>query len=210
VKQALVTMLSMQDRINSRIHENWPAQNFAWYRAIWIECAELIEHYGYKWWKRQSPDMAQVRLEVIDIWHFGLSALFVPGVEIERIAEAVSLEVGGLEPVEGVDVREAAEALALHALESKTFSPARFWALMFAVGLDFDSLYSAYIGKNVLNFFRQDHGYQDGTYEKTWGQREDNEHLAELVSTMDESAGDFPDQIYHALERRYRELVRGP
>lgn len=209
MKHALVTMLSMQDRINSRIHENWPAQNFAWYRAIWMECAELIEHYGYKWWKRQTPDMAQVRLEVIDIWHFGLSALFVPGVEIERVAEAVSLEVGGLEP-DGMDVREAAEALALHALESKTFSPARFWALMFAAGLDFDSLYSAYIGKNVLNFFRQDHGYQEGTYVKTWGEREDNEHLAELVSTMDESANDFPEQVYHALERRYRELVSGP
>lgn len=37
--------------------------------------------------------------------------------------------------------------------------------------------FKQYTGKNVLNVFRQDHGYKAGTYIKVWDGREDNEHL---------------------------------
>lgn len=199
-------MLAMQDRMNSRVHAHWKAQDFEWYRAIWLECGELIEHFGYKWWKKQEPDLEQVRLEVIDIWHFGLSALFRDGKNIEQIAGEIEAELAGFEP-EGLGVREATEALALHSLGTKGFSPSRFWELMVSAGLDFDSLYSAYVGKNVLNFFRQDNGYKEGTYIKNWDGREDNEHLVELVAPLDKSAADFSDQVYRSLDARYRELV---
>ena len=104
-------------------------------------------------------------------------------------------------------MREATEELALHCLQTRGFSPSRFRDLMLAAGLDFDSLYTAYVGKNVLNFFRQDHGYKDGSYVKNWNGREDNEHLSELVAAMDHAAVDFADQVYAALAGRYRELV---
>jgi hypothetical protein len=206
LKQALVNMLTMQHNMNTRVHEHWVEQDFEWYRAAWIECGELIEHYGYKWWKKQAPDLEQVRLEVIDIWHFGLSALFHGGKSIEKIATEIAAELSGHEP-SGLGVREATEELALHALQTKGFSPSRFWDLMLAAGLDFDGLYTAYVGKNVLNFFRQDHGYKDGSYTKNWAGREDNEHLVELVAPLDKNADDFADQVYRALEGRYRDLV---
>jgi dimeric dUTPase (all-alpha-NTP-PPase superfamily) len=206
LKQALVNMLTMQHNMNSRVHENWIDQNFEWYRAAWIECGELIEHYGYKWWKKQEPDLEQVRLEVIDIWHFGLSALFRDGKDIEQIAGEIAAELSAYQP-SGIGVREATEALALDSLQTQGFSPSRFWDLMLATGLDFDSLYSAYVGKNVLNFFRQDNGYKEGTYVKNWAGREDNEHLVDLVEPLDKSAGDFAEQVYQALQQRYRELV---
>lgn len=206
MKQALVNMLTMQNKMNTRVHNDWIGQNFEWYRATWIECGELIEHFGYKWWKKQEPDMEQVRLEVIDIWHFGLSALFRDGKSIDVIAAEIEAEISAHEPVEK-GVREATEALALHSLETRGFSPARFWDLMLAVGLDFESLYSAYVGKNVLNFFRQDNGYKEGTYVKTWAGREDNEHLVDLVAALDKEAIDFADQVYLALEGRYRETI---
>ena len=206
MKQALVNMLTMQHNMNTRVHENWVEQNFEWYRAAWIECGELIEHYGYKWWKKQQPDMEQVRLEVIDIWHFGLSALFRDGKGIEQIATEIDAELAAHSPT-GQGVREATEELALHALQTRGFSPARFWDLMLASGLDFDSLYTAYVGKNVLNFFRQDNGYKEGTYVKNWGGREDNEHLVELVAALDKNAEDFSQQVYEALQNRYREEV---
>jgi hypothetical protein len=206
LKQALVNMLTMQHNMNTRVHENWVDQNFEWYRAAWIECGELIEHYGYKWWKKQEPDMEQVQLEVIDIWHFGLSALFQGGKSIEQIATEIDAELADHVPT-GERVREATEALALHALQTRGFSPTRFWDLMLASGLDFDSLYAAYVGKNVLNFFRQDHGYKEGTYVKNWAGREDNEHLVELVAPLDKNAGDFSQQVYQALQNRYQELV---
>lgn len=202
MEQALRTMLTLQDRMNTRVHPDWIAQEFAWYRALWIECAELIEHYGYKWWKKQTPDQEQVQLEVIDIWHFGLSALFASGDSIDAMAANIAAEVVDFKPV-GLDVREATEALALHSLQTKGFSPARFWELMLASGLDFEGLYSAYVGKNVLNFFRQDHGYQDGSYQKLWQGREDNEHLVEVLAVLDSSAPDYADCVYAALQALY-------
>ncbi|MFU8765172.1 MAG: dUTP diphosphatase [Haliea sp.] len=202
MEQALRTMLTMQDRMNTRVHPDWVNQDFAWYRALWTECAELIEHYGYKWWKKQTPDIEQVRLEVIDIWHFGLSALFAGGDSINTMAANIAAELRDFQPA-GLGVREATEALALHSLQTRGFSPTRFWELMLASGLDFERLYSAYVGKNVLNFFRQDHGYQDGSYQKLWQGREDNEHLVEVLAVLDSTAFDYAECVYAALQARY-------
>jgi hypothetical protein len=204
-RRALVTMLDMQHRMNTRVNADWIAQGFAWYRAIWIECGELMEHYGYKWWKKHQPDMEQVRLEVVDIWHFGMSALF-DGRGIEEIAAQIDADIRDHRPIAG-DVRAATESLAAHALNERGFSVPRFWDLLLAAGLDFDSLYRHYVGKNVLNFFRQDHGYQEGTYTKQWQGREDNEHLSELIEQLDSGSEHFAEQLYDSLGKRYRQAT---
>lgn len=208
LQQALLTMLTLQHRMNTRVHPDWIDQHFAWYRAIWIECGELIEHHGYKWWKKQESDAEQVRLEVIDIWHFGLSALLGAGEPAESIANRVAEEWSAGTPSD-LGVLEATEALALHALQTHQFSPALFHDLMRAIDLDFDALHVAYVGKNVLNFFRQDNGYQQGTYRKTWAGREDNEHLVELLGDLDSRADDFADRVYQVLADRYAETSTG-
>ena len=66
-------MLNLQDSINSVINPNWRDAKNPWYRAIWTECAELMDHIGWKWWKKQEIDIEQAQIELIDIWHFGLS-----------------------------------------------------------------------------------------------------------------------------------------
>lgn len=207
MKQALINMLEMQHRMNTRVHEDWVHQHFEWYRAAWIECGELIEHYGYKWWKKQTPDMEQVRLEVIDIWHFGMSALFGDQDSPADVADKILAQLDGYQ-ASGEGVREATEALAQHALATRSFSAVHFWDLMAAVELDFDALYRAYVGKNVLNFFRQDNGYKEGTYIKNWAGREDNEHLVELTEGLDSDAPDYADAVYQALSQRYAEQAR--
>jgi dimeric dUTPase (all-alpha-NTP-PPase superfamily) len=204
--QAFVTMLSMQDRMNQRVTPDWIAQNYAWYRALWIECGELIEHFGYKWWKKQTPELEQVRLEAIDIWHFGMSALFVEGKSIEAIAAEMNQAVTQHQ-ASNLDVREATEALAAYSLNTKSFSVGLFCDLMQAVDLSFDELYRQYVGKNTLNFFRQDHGYKEGTYIKNWAGREDNEHLVEILNELDSSAKEFADNVYAALVTRYRDIA---
>lgn len=78
---------------------------------------------------------------------------------------------------------------------------------MLASELDFESLYTSYVGKNVLNFFRQDHGYQDGSYIKNWSGREDNEHLVEVMDSLDHNNEDFSGAVYKALQDRYDELA---
>ena len=71
----LQTMAAMQDTHNKNVHPQWWDQGYEYYRAIWVECAELLDHFGWKWWKHQTPDLDQVKLEIVDIWHFGLSEL---------------------------------------------------------------------------------------------------------------------------------------
>lgn len=211
-RDAVLNMLQMQHRMNTRVHEHWIAQNFEWYRAAWIECSELMDHVGYKWWKKQTPDMEQVRLEVVDIWHFGLSALFDPETDLEQLAERIVTDFASVETKAHAGestvarIHEATEALAQHALESKAFSVPLFAVLMQACELSAEGLYRHYVGKNVLNFFRQDHGYQEGTYVKEWQGREDNEHLSELLESLDDGAADFPDQVYQALASRYQNV----
>ena len=206
MKQAFVTMLGMQDKMNQKVHADWISQRYEWYRAIWIECGELIEHFGYKWWKKQNPDIDQVKLEVVDIWHFGMSALFTEGETLEDIAELMEGQLSGYQ-YQSQQVRDATETLALDCLATKSFSVALFWDLLNAVEMSFDELFRQYVGKNVLNFFRQDNGYKDGSYIKQWQGREDNEHLVEILATLNSEAVSFSDDVYQALQQRYTKLA---
>ncbi len=150
--------------------------------------------------------MDQVKLEAIDIWHFGMSALFAEGQSQDAIAEAMEQQLAGYQ-YSGIEVREATEALAQHSLATRSFSVALFWDLMNAVGLSFEDLYRQYVGKNVLNFFRQDNGYKEGSYVKQWQGREDNEHLVEILSELDSQAANFSEQVYQALAARYQQAT---
>jgi dimeric dUTPase (all-alpha-NTP-PPase superfamily) len=197
-------MLAMQDRMNTKVHPEWIKQNFAWHRALWIECGELIDHYGYKWWKKQTPEMEQVKLEIVDIWHFGMSMLF-DGRSVEQIAASLVSDLNaGNVPKRGV--LEATEELATSVLATRKFSIVDFMSMLNSADMNLDDLYVAYVGKNVLNFFRQDNGYKEGTYIKNWDGREDNEHLVELAAELEKSAGDFSEQLYQALDSRYKQL----
>ena len=80
---------------------------------------------------------------------------------------------------------------------------------MAAAGLDFDRLYRSYVGKNVLNRFRQDRGYRQGTYRKRWGDREDNEWLVILSARLDPGSETFAAELYAALAARYETVPGG-
>lgn len=198
--QQLQTMLELQDGMNTRVNENWRGMGFAWSRAIWIECAELMDHYGWKWWKHQTADMEQVKLELIDIWHFGLSYHLQQKTPIEVIHQDVQ---SSLENPSSVDFHQAVESFTEHTLVNKAFSVPLFMAMLNSVPMSFAELYTGYIGKNVLNFFRQDHGYKEGTYRKVWSGKEDNEHLVEIISQLDSNSADFSDRLYQSLVEAY-------
>jgi len=69
--------------------------------------------------------------------------------------------------------------------------------------MSFDELYEIYVGKNVLNMFRQDNGYKEGTYNKVWSGREDNEHLADIMKQLNGDSLTFKDDVYAALLQKY-------
>lgn len=206
MRQQLVTMLQMQDSMNTKVHPRWVGQKFEWYRAVWVECAELMDHHGYKWWKKQTADLEQVELEIIDIWHFGLSCLLTQNSDVDSLADEIERAIVGFRSEE-LSILHATERLAQSCLATQEFSVDDFWQLMAAAEIDFQRLYIAYVGKNVLNFFRQDHGYKSGTYTKEWQGREDNEHLVELAAALDSSSVSFRDDLYAALTSRY-ELIQ--
>ena len=202
--QQIKTMLDLQDGMNTKVNIDWRAQNFEWYRAIWIECAELLDHYGWKWWKKQQPDIDQIALELVDIWHFGLSILLLKGYSLEQLSELVVNEFASAKP--SGDFPRDLEHFTSNTLLSKDFDITGFAGLMQGINMDFDQLYVGYVGKNVLNFFRQDHGYQDGTYHKQWGGKEDNEHLVEIVAKLDTTSSTFKDDLYQQMKTIYAEL----
>jgi dimeric dUTPase (all-alpha-NTP-PPase superfamily) len=73
----LEVMLKLQDDLNTKVNPNWKLANNDWLRATWIECAELMDQVGYKWWKKQSPNVKQAQYEMIDNFHFLMSYLMI-------------------------------------------------------------------------------------------------------------------------------------
>ena len=205
MKHQLATMLKLQSEMNTKVHADWRQQNFEWYRAIWIECAELLDHYGWKWWKKQTPDVDQIALELVDIWHFGLSILLLSDETVESISDRV---ISGFDGQTGTgDFAADLEQFTAATLVNKDFDIAGFARLMDGINMDFETLYVGYVGKNVLNFFRQDNGYQDGSYHKQWGGKEDNEHLVDIVAQLDSSSETFSDELYTQMKAVYQELT---
>ena len=200
LREKIKEMLDLQNKINEKVHPHWREQNFEWYRAIWVECAELLDHYGWKWWKKQSPNQAQIELELVDIWHFGLSIL-LSNYDIEKsislISELMTDQRGSGK------FRENLEDFTSNTLQTRSFDLKRFNQVMNDVGLTFEKLYVGYISKNVLNSFRQDKGYQAGTYIKDWGGIEDNEYLIRLASKMDPKSENFSSELYTLMEKEY-------
>ena len=161
----------------------------------------MLDHYGWKWWKHQQPDIDQVRLELVDIMHFAMSDYLLQEADNNLVADRIIAELS--DPGASDDIRGAIEIMAQSTIADRSMHFSGFANIMQLAGMDFDQLYRMYIGKNVLNFFRQDHGYKDGSYIKVWNGREDNEHLAELLSELDSGSENFKDLVYQNLKSRY-------
>lgn len=201
MKNKLLIMLEMQDAMNARVNPNWREANNAWYRAIWTECAEMLDHYGWKWWKHQQPDLDQVRLELVDILHFAMSDYLLKSNNNDEVAERIINEFS--DPGSIADIPEAIEVMAQSTIAQRSMRFSDFANMMQLIEMDFDQLYRLYVGKNVLNFFRQDNGYKDGSYIKIWEGREDNEHLSELLTSLDSESAGFKTEVYQGLQSRY-------
>ncbi len=214
--QQAKTMLSLQSAMNTKVDPDWVAARYPYLRAVVIEAAEAIEHHGWKWWKKQELDLPQLQMELIDIWHFLLSDILLQedGDQVAALSKLTQLldAVGSNDGLLTFDGRE----YDLSAMDLLTqlelligLSAARkvelsvFAAIMSNCEMDWTELYCQYVGKNVLNFFRQDNGYQEGTYQKVWNGREDNEYLVDVMGSLDPSDAEYQDKLYSALLVHY-------
>lgn len=212
-QQQLNTMLSLQNNMNIKVNPEWLTAGYGYLRAAMVESVEAIDHHGWKWWKAQEKDLPQLQMELVDIWHFALSASIIDYKgDIEATATALASQLAENTPhvqFDGQSYSPAGLSL-LDNLElmtglcaAKRFSVPLFMQIVTQSEMTGEELYRQYVGKNVLNFFRQDNGYKAGTYVKTWNGREDNAHLVEVLDSLDMNAPNYADLVYKGLADRY-------
>lgn len=214
----LQTMFQLQAAMNYRVDPNWTDARYPYLRAVVVEAAEAIEHHGWKWWKQQHRDLGQLQMELVDIWHFLLSEILLRNggdedkarlyleAAYERQSPMRRLQFDGQEySLEELELLDLLQALIGTAAAGRV-ELGLFAEIMSGCELDWPELYKQYVSKNVLNFFRQDHGYQEGTYRKIWNGREDNEVLVEVMATLDAEDPSFKDSLYALLEAAYLEI----
>ena len=210
-------MFSLQKTMNTKVDPEWIRARYPYLRAVAIEGAEAIEHHGWKWWKKQDKDLAQLQMELIDIWHFLLSEFLLrhEGDEHKALAHLTehlkainsqsNLDFDNQNiQVDSCDLIRKLELLIGTAIAGR-IELSLFESIMTDCELTWTELYCQYIGKNVLNIFRQDNGYKKGSYKKIWRGKEDNEHLVEILNSLDPSSTDFKEQIYLSLKRAYQQ-----
>ena len=214
-KNQAATMLALQANMNAKVDPNWITARYPYLRAVAIEGAEAIEHHGWKWWKKQDKDLSQLQMELVDIWHFILSEILLRNDDnqltpLEYLLSALS-DANSLQPIEldntayklnETDLVTKLELLIAISI-ARRIDLGLFESIMRDCELTWTDLFCQYVGKNVLNMFRQDNGYKEGTYRKMWEGREDNEHLVEILESLDPDLPSFKDEIYSALTNTY-------
>jgi len=215
LREQTSTMLSLQMSMNAKVDPDWLAARYPYLRAVAIEGAEAIEHHGWKWWKKQEKDLPQLQMELIDIWHFILSEILLRNtgnVDASLATLMMLLDSASTQKIIDFDDQQYSidELDLLTKLELlialsvvRRIELGLFQSIMSECKIGWVDLYRQYVGKNVLNMFRQDHGYKDGSYQKIWSGREDNEYLVEIIDSLDPNQAKFKDQVYIALKSSY-------
>jgi len=220
----ILQMLELQQQLNDATNglgwEDGMTKNdkpIDWKRCTYLECSELIESYPWKHWKNidARPDYANIKIEAVDIWHFIMSQ----GLEDYKRGDLGSIEtlanninsLANFATFSGElkeNFKDYYEQIAVVEVLMKTLfcggSTEKLMAAFIDVamqsGLNLDTLYTLYVGKNILNQFRQDHGYKEGTYIKIWNGEEDN---VTMQKVLEENENVTPNELYKALEAAY-------
>ncbi len=214
VKKQLIEMLNLQSKMNETVNAEWLKAGYPFLRAAAMEAAEAIDHMTWKWWKKQEPNVPQAQMEMIDIWHFYLSdMLILNDGNAEAAANRILYEAStknyfndcySIDLTENDVVRHLEYLMSDCAGVLRSVSMPLFSRIIEQLGLSWDELFTVYIGKNVLNIFRQENGYKQGTYRKNWHDgREDNEHLTEILHSLPADIANYASVLSNCLAIRY-------
>ena len=226
----ILLMLQLQAQLNDATNgEEWTkgttknGKEINWKRCIYMECAEMIDSFSWKHWKsiHQEPDWDNLQIEVVDVWHFIISLAienyaqnFRGGIEdlaihISQLDSFMKLDVKNESFDTQKNVIQKVETMMLLTLQKENINIEEllreFFDLVLMSGLDLETLYRLYVGKNILNQFRQDNGYKEGTYVKEWSGQEDNVVMKKL---WEEDANLKPDTLYKELTKLYHAHIK--
>jgi len=221
----IVQMLQLQQSLNDATNgENWEegvtknGKQIDWRRCIYLEAAELIESYPWKHWKNidATPDYDNIKIEIVDIWHFIMSeALRLYKVDSLGKIEDIALVVANMDEFETfkeennenqqlesyeqiIEVEKMIKILFCNNNINELL--VSFLTMSSKLNLKLPELYKLYIGKNILNKFRQDHGYKEGSYIKVWNKEEDNVVMQKILEKNEKIT---PNSLYNLLEENY-------
>lgn len=228
-KEYLIAMFNLQQKLNDDTNGVGWERGYTktnniinWRRCIYMECAELVDSFNWKHWKdlNKPIDWENVRVEIVDIWHFIMSLMLEHFSNnklgnINDIAELIVNMQGFKEftkdgyktnSIDSFEIINNIETI-IHKSTRKNitdFDPmlVEYFSLSLKCGINLATLYNYYIAKNVLNGFRQNNGYKDGTYKKIWNDKEDNVVMLEI---LDSGVFDI-EEIYKRLEDEYKKV----
>jgi len=202
-------MLELQDKFNERTVQDWKSKELDWTTAILTETAELLDSTPWKWWKDGVRDYQNYKVELIDIWHF-IMALGLERWNSSYLTVKYELQYAYFdesEVLEDITTQDRIKMFLKHVLlydenlDEQQYNSAIFvlFSLMEDIDMLVDDLYTGYTTKNVLNILRQNNGYKEGTYIKTWNGKEDNEVVFEIASAEDRNF----DELYKVVQEHY-------
>lgn len=226
----ILLMLQLQAQLNDATNgEDWvkgvtnKGKVINWKRCIYMECAEMIDSFSWKHWKdiTAEPNWENHQIEVVDVWHFIISlAIENYSQELKGGIEDVAINIFELESFSTIDVEGKNFAkqdnviakvenlmrlsLSQDSLDIEVMIK-EFFDLVVMSGLNLETLYRLYVGKNILNQFRQDNGYKDGSYIKVWAGEEDNVVMKRI---WEENIDIKPDALYKELTQSYLALAK--
>ena len=224
----ILLMLQLQAQLNDATNgEDWTkgmtknGKTINWQRCIYMECAEMVDSFSWKHWKsiNKEPDWDNLQIEVVDVWHFiislaienysrtmrgGIEDLAINISNLESFSEIENCKIN-FESQDNVIARvESIIRLVLDEDELKLEQLIEeFFDLVMMSGLNLETLYRLYVGKNILNQFRQDNGYKDGSYIKVWDGKEDNVIMKKI---WENDSNIRPEILYKELTKLYLAL----
>lgn len=209
-------VLDLQDKFNKVVNPDWQKADYEFYRAVWLEMAEFIEHVGtWKWWKKAQPgDREQAVLELVDVFHFVLSDAILHQRNAQTILGAYNQALKRKHPNPKDKEKhlfneiEAFLELMFTSVRQSSGIPIReFFDVVIAYDVTLEELITKYISKNVLNHFRQANGYKSGAYIKEWDAagNEDNHYLVKYRDELGDSLN-F-DNLYDKMRLKYQHVV---
>lgn len=213
-KTQFINICVMQNALNAKVDADWKAQKRDWSTAVVVESAEAINHLGWEWWKLPTPNLAQAKLEIIDILHFTISGLIETvsddPLELDSLYEQLDAALSGMEPAQVLELRTWSTIEVLKEIAMNSVVDNYGFAVYLSVhaaetlGMSPNEVYDMYVGKNVLNQFRKANGYKEGTYIKMWFGKEDNEYLTEVMNSYtNEGITPTPEQLTERLYETY-------
>lgn len=208
-------MYTLQDKLNSDTNGSDWAQSgvtkegrkINWLRCIYMETAEAIDSLNWKHWKdiHALDDIANLKVELVDIWHFIISEHIAQKgllVAMKEATEKINSEIEISDDVTG-DLIVLLEKLMKKAINGELPFIEYLHVIQKVDAFTMEDVYRLYIGKNCLNTFRQDHGYKDGSYVKMWQGKEDNVYMQNVLSENPQI--DFKG-LYNELKEIYMEV----